>query len=94
MINAHESDQHLPDEKALRDEQLKVLKLGRVADLISFLLASPSVSIVQACQLIRLTKRFALSLFPEKESTFELIYRRRFNRILGERLSRSPEFLN
>jgi hypothetical protein len=94
MINAHEPDRPRHDEKALRDEHLKVQKLGRVADLISFLLTSPSVSIVQACQLIRLTKRFALNLFPEKENTFELIYRRRFSRILAERLSRSPEYLN
>lgn len=94
MINAHKPDQRYPDDRALREEHLKVQKLGRVADLISFLLASPSVSIVQACQLIRLTKRFALTLFPEKESTFELIYRPRFSRILAERLSHSPEYLN
>ncbi len=94
MTDARKPNQPHAGDRAVQEERQKAWQLSRVADLICLLLASPSVSVVQACRLIHLTKRFALMLFPDKEAAFEMIYRSRFNRIISERMSRSPEFLN
>ncbi|MDZ7265985.1 MAG: hypothetical protein ONB48_01455 [candidate division KSB1 bacterium] len=79
---------------AVQEERRKAWRLSRVADVICLLLANPSVSLVQACRLVHLARRYAFELFPDKEAVFEMIYCRRFKRIIFERLSRSPEFLN
>lgn len=94
MTDARKPEQPHAGKSAVQDERQKAWQLSRVVDLICLLLASPSVSVVQACRLIHLTKRFALMLFPDKEAVFEIVYRRRFNRVISERMSRSPEYLN
>jgi hypothetical protein len=45
-----------------------------------------TLSILESIQLMHATKQAVLSLFPGKESTYGLIYKPRFNRILEERL--------
>jgi len=43
----------------------------------------------EALRVVEDVKRAACGLFPGKEETFDLIYRPRFNRVIGERFERS-----
>jgi len=43
----------------------------------------------QALLVVEGVKRFALSLFPDKEETFDIIYAPRFKRLLNEKFQRS-----
>jgi len=80
--------------RELLAEQQKLTQLRRLIDVTCALLAQPQISFLEACALIRQAKAQALQLFPDKEETFELLYRRRFARIVAERMQFTPEFRN
>lgn len=42
----------------------------------------------QAIVVVERVRRFALSLFPGKEETFDIVYAPRFRRLLNERFKR------
>lgn len=75
-----------PNPKEVAEENRKIRMLRVVVDLTSATLAQGDINAVEAVQLIEATRRFALSLFPDKGSVFDLIYRPRLERILHERL--------
>lgn len=56
-----------------------------IVDLTAAILAQEKVTVNEALDLINGTKRAVLHLFPGKEQTYDLIYGRRFARILRER---------
>ncbi len=74
---------------AIRDEILeenrKVRRLQLVVDLVTNILRQSEVSVEMATELVAATRRFALTQFPDKEQTFELIYKPRFQRLLAEK---------
>jgi len=93
------STARLPEDRqqrqnAIMEENRKIRQLRRLIDITCVLLAHSSISLLEACGLIRHAKEQALELFPDKESTFELLYRRRLARVLEERISNSQEFMN
>jgi len=49
------------------------------------LIMQADLSLDEAIQVVEHVKRFASTLFPGKEDTFELIYRPRFMRAIEER---------
>lgn len=52
----------------------------------------PRITLEEALTQIEKVKEFVLSLFPDKEQTFELILRPRFMRIINERFLKNKEF--
>ncbi len=92
------SDNHLPAKSysadELRDEERQMRKLVRLVDFTTIVIAQGNVSLLEACNLIRLTRERVVAMFPEKEAVFDLIYRPRFARIIRERLSNSPSWMN
>jgi hypothetical protein len=78
----------------LREEERKIREMRCLVDITSAVIAQGNISVLEACSLIRLTRRQVLQLFPEKEKVFDLIHRPRFARIVQERLKKSPAAMN
>ena len=78
----------------LREEERKLRHLRCMADATALVIAQGEVTVLEACALIRLARRYALKLFPDKAEVFDLIYRPRFARMVSERLANSPTWMN
>ncbi len=72
-------------EAEIQEENRKVRRLQIVVDLVMNLLAQSDIPVEEAAQLVAQTRQFALNLFPDKEQTYDLIYRPRFQRLLREK---------
>ncbi|MFZ5516389.1 MAG: hypothetical protein ACOY90_07105 [Candidatus Zhuqueibacterota bacterium] len=79
----------MTNEEALREEQRKMRLLKTLIDLTTAVLYQGNLSVFETIQLIHNTKKAVLKLFPDKEETYNLIYKPRFERILNERLQQN-----
>ncbi len=70
----------------IQEENRRLNYLRFIVDLTMAQLHDDRLSILEAIQLIHSTKKMVLKLFPEKEDAYDLIYKRRFARVLEERL--------
>lgn len=75
------------DSKALAEEQSKMRMLRAIVDLTTAILRQGNLSTPEAIELMKATKNGVLELFPDKEQTYDLIYKPRFERIVQERLA-------
>jgi hypothetical protein len=73
----------------LREENKKVRRLRFMVDFTLQYIGTQKLSHDQALLVVEGVKRFALSLFPDKEETFDIIYAPRFKRLLNEKFQRS-----
>ena len=67
------------------NKKIKIVKF--LADLTCMRLYMENLTMDEAYDLIYETKILILKLFPDKEETYNLIYRSRFLRIIRERFS-------
>jgi hypothetical protein len=72
-------------ETEVREENRKLRYLRFLVDFSILSIQQDDLLLGEAQELVENVKRAACSLFPGKEETFELIYRPRFNRVIGER---------
>lgn len=70
---------------ALLQEEKKLRRLRFVVDLAQAVLMQSDLTLREAFDLVRDTKKAALILFPDKEQVFDLVYGPRFRRIISER---------
>jgi hypothetical protein len=73
------------DKEALLAEERKIQRLGRAMDLAVVLLWQVDLTLAEAQEVVQHAKQTALTLFPDKEETFDLIYGSRFRRVLVEK---------
>lgn len=74
------------------EEEKKIKMMRIVVDLnLQVIATDPNISLEDALAQVEAVKKFVLSLFPEKEDTFELILRPRFMRIIKERYLQNQE---
>ena len=73
--------------KPIMEEEMRMRRLRLLVDLTAAALATESLMIDEALDLINGAKHAALNLFPGSEHTFDIIYKRRFGRILRERFT-------
>jgi hypothetical protein len=72
--------------EALRQEEKKMRMLRFVVDINqAVLMQQADLTLHEAFEILKNTKKAVLSLFPDKESVYELIYTPRFRRIIRER---------
>ncbi len=72
--------------QALREEEKKLRMLKFVVDLNqAILMQQTDLTLQEAFEIMRNTKRAALNLFPDKEDVYELLYSPRFRRIIRDR---------
>ena len=73
-----------PDE--LKEESRKIRRLQIVVNMVTQVIAQdPTVTVEQASEMVADTRRLALSMFPDKELAFNLIYWPRLQRLMRER---------
>jgi hypothetical protein len=76
----------------LADEAIRVRKVRHLVDLATSLITQSRLTRSEAEQLVAAVRERILQLFPGAEETYEVIYARRFRRLIEEftRPSRSP----
>lgn len=74
-------------EELLREEERRIRRLTLLVNLTESVLLQSNPSLPEALQLMENTKKAALTLFPDKEFVYDLVYTPRFRRILNERFT-------
>ena len=72
-------------EAEILEEARKIRRLQVVVDLVMSTLQQSDIPVEEAAEMVASTRRYAISLFPDKARTFDLIYRPRFQRVLAEK---------
>jgi hypothetical protein len=71
--------------KDLQEEEKKMRRLRFVVDLAQGVLMQADLTLREAFEIMQDTKKAALTLFPDKEHVYDLVYTPRFKRIISER---------
>jgi len=73
---------------AEEDERRKMRRLQLMMDMaLSVLRQDPDLTRQEASDIVANCKNAALAMFPDKELAFDLIYKPRLERVLGERFA-------
>ena len=73
-------------EAEIQEEARKVRRLQMVVNLVMNLIGQDDdLPLEQASELVAATRQYALSLFPDKEQTYDMIYQSRFRRLMFEK---------
>lgn len=72
-------------EAEILEENRKIRRLQLVVDLAMSVIQQSELPVEEAAELVAATRHFALTLFPDKGRTYDLIYRPRFQRLLAEK---------
>ncbi len=75
----------MASEAEILEEGKKVRRLQLMVDLALHVIRQTDIPVEEASQLVASTRHMALTLFPGKESTYDLLYRSRFQRLLSEK---------
>ena len=70
------------------EEEKKMRRLRVIVDLTAGVLTQERLSVDESLDLMNAARRTVLALFPGKEETYDIIYGRRFARIVRERFGR------
>jgi len=74
-------------QRLIEEEDKKIRQLRFIIDLTQAVLMQADLSLEEALNMVDITKKVALTLFPDKEDVYELIYTPRFRRIIAERFT-------
>jgi hypothetical protein len=81
-----DSQRRKPTEAEIQEENKKVRRLQLLVNLVmSVISQSHNMPVEEACEMVAATKRAALAMFPDKEFTYDLIYKPRLQRLLAEK---------
>ncbi len=76
----------MASESEIREEARQVRRLQLVVGLAMNVIATdPDLAVGEAAELVAATRRYALTLFPDKAAAYDLIYAPRFQRLMTER---------
>jgi len=84
-VSSSPAEVDVPTEAEILEESRQVRRLQIVVDLVTSVLRQSDVSVEEASELVARTRQYALSLFPDKAHTYDLIYKPRFQRLLSEK---------
>lgn len=74
-------------EKLIKEEEKNMRRLRFLVDFTESILTQSDLTLNESLVLMENTKKVALSLFPEKEFVYDLVYTPRFRRIIHERFT-------
>jgi len=69
------------------EEERRIRQLRRLVDFSLAFIAQTYLSLDEAERVVQGVRRYAHSLFPDKDETFELIYVPRFRRLIAEKFA-------
>jgi hypothetical protein len=79
----------ITDQEGLREREEEARKIRRLQVMISMVMSvigqDPNLTVEEASELAAGAKRAALAMFPDKELAYDLLYRPRLQRLIGER---------
>jgi len=73
-----------PTQQEIDEESRRTRRLRIVVHLALSVIAQGQLPLEEAVELAAATKRVALTLFPDKEQTYDLIYQPKFQRLMNE----------
>lgn len=83
---APETPQTGQSPEELKEESRRIRRLQMVVNMVTQVIAQdPKLSVDQASEMVADTRRLALSMFPDKELAFNLIFWPRLQRLMRER---------
>jgi hypothetical protein len=68
----------------LADEARRARKVRQIVDIATTLIMQSNMTRADAESLVAIVRERILTLFPGREQTFELVYARRFKRLIDE----------
>ena len=74
----------MPTPKELTDEARRISRVRAIVDVTASLIMQSGVRRSDAEALVEFAREKVLELFPGREETFEIIYSRRFRRLIDE----------
>lgn len=74
-------------EELIKEEEKNMRRLKFIVDITQAVLMQSDLTLQESLNLMENTKKAALSLFPDKEFVYDLIYTPRFRRIVEERFT-------
>lgn len=74
-----------PTEAEIQEENRRVRRLQIMVSMVMNVISQGNLSLEEASELVASTKRAALNLFPDKELTYDLIYKPRLQRLMVEK---------
>lgn len=84
--NGSENPSQRPYTEEEVEELRKIRRLQLVVNLVmSTISQSPKLTVEEAAEMCADTKRYALSMFPDKELAYDLLYKPRLQRLMNER---------
>ncbi|MFQ5925934.1 MAG: hypothetical protein ACE5MH_00680 [Terriglobia bacterium] len=72
-------------DEAIKEESRRVRRLQLTIRLVMNVISQSNLPFEEASELVAATRRVALSLFPDKETTYDLLYQPRLQRLLREK---------
>ena len=80
--SGHAGDEH--NDRA--EEARKIRRLQMMISMVmSVLSQDPDLTLEEASEMVANTRRAALSMFPDKELAFDILYKPRLQRLINER---------
>lgn len=76
-------------EEDIKEENRSIRRLRFLVDLALEYIHTQNVTHDQAMRIVNEVRRHALTMFPDKEDAFDIIYAPRFKRVLNEKFKRS-----
>lgn len=74
-----------PTEREIQEENKRVRRLQIMVSLVMNVISQGNLPVEEASELVASTKRAALTLFPDKELAYDLIYKPRLQRLMVEK---------
>jgi len=85
----HESSFPLGEEEARRETEEEGRKIRRLQLMMSMVMSvisqDPDLTLEEASEMAANARRAALSMFPDKELAYDILYRPRLQRLMNER---------
>lgn len=72
-------------DEAIKEESRRIRRLQLTIRLVMNVISQSNLPFEEASELVAATRRVALSLFPDKETTYDLLYQPRLQRLLREK---------
>ena len=72
-------------DREVQDESRRTRRLQIAVSLVINIISQGNLPLDEASRLVAVTRRVALSLFPDKESTYDILYKPKLQRLLTEK---------
>jgi hypothetical protein len=82
----NQEDQDESNQSERHEEARKIRRLQIMMSMVmSVISQDPDLTVEEAAEMVANAKRAALAMFPDKEFTFDILYKPRLQRLINER---------